>query len=342
MSAHREHGHKPHDRTSWVQRVAHTFAPHSHDHADSTDGALDRSGQGIRAVKISLIGLGITAVLQAVVVAVSGSVALLADTIHNLSDAFTAIPLWVAFVVGRRAATGRYTYGYGRAEDLAGLFIVAMIGLSAIVAAIQSIRRLADPVPLEHVGWVIVAGLLGFVGNELVAVYRIRIGRRIGSAALVADGMHARTDGLTSLAVVVGAIGVAAGVPLADPVVGLIITVAILFVLRSTGRDIWRRLMDGVDPDVVATAAATAATVSGVRAIDGVRLCWSGHHLRGDLTVSVDANLSVGAAHDIADAVENTLQRVVPSLADISVHVHAERVAMASTVTLLRSESANE
>ena len=213
-----------------------------------------RSTHGIRAVKISLIGLGITALLQGVVVAVSGSVALLADTVHNLSDALTAVPLWVAFVLGRRAATGRYTYGYGRAEDLAGLFIVAMVALSAVVAAVESIRRLADPAPLDHVGWVIAAGFLGFLGNELVAVYRIRIGRRIGSAALVADGIHARTDGLTSLAVVVGAIGVAAGLPLADPVVSLIITVAILLVLRTTARDIWRRLMDGVDPTAVATA----------------------------------------------------------------------------------------
>jgi divalent metal cation (Fe/Co/Zn/Cd) transporter len=113
------------------------FRPHSHDAADSVDAALESSEQGIRAVKISLVALGVTALAQAVVVVVTGSVALLADTIHNFSDALTAIPLWIAFVIGRRPATRRYTYGYGRAEDLAGVFIVAMIALSAVVAGLR-------------------------------------------------------------------------------------------------------------------------------------------------------------------------------------------------------------
>ncbi len=185
------------------------------------DDELEASAAGVRALKISLVVLAVTAALQLAVVVVSGSVALLADTVHNFADALTAVPLWVAFVVGRRAATRRYTYGYGRAEDLAGVFIVAMIALSAVVAGVESVRRLIDPQPVAYVGWVITAGVIGFLGNELVAVYRIRVGRRIGSAALVADGLHARADGFTSLAVVAGAIGVALGFPLADPVVGL-------------------------------------------------------------------------------------------------------------------------
>lgn len=193
------------------------FAPHSHDASDSIDGALESSAAGIRAVKISLVALGVTATAQIVIVAVSGSVALLADTVHNFSDALTAIPLWIAFALSTKAATRRYTYGFGRAEDLAGLFVVAMITLSAIVAGVESVRRLVDPVPIEHVGWVAVAGLIGFIGNELVAVYRIRVGRRIGSAALVADGLHARTDGFTSLAVLIGAGGVALGFPWRTP-----------------------------------------------------------------------------------------------------------------------------
>ena len=176
--------------------------PHSHDAAESIDDALEASTAGIRAVKISLILLAITATLQIVVVVRSGSVALLADTIHNFSDALTAVPLWVAFVLSRRAATRRYTYGYGRVEDLAGLFIVTMIALSAVLAGYESIRRLFEPQPLTNLGWVLAAALIGFAGNELVAVYRIRVGRRIRSAALVADGLHARTDGFTSLAVV--------------------------------------------------------------------------------------------------------------------------------------------
>jgi cation diffusion facilitator family transporter len=205
--------------------------PHSHGAADAIDDALEASTAGIRAVRISLILLAITATLQLVVVMVSGSVALLADTIHNFSDALTAVPLWVAFVLSRRAATRRYTYGYGRVEDLAGLLIVTMIGLSAVLAAYESIRRFLEPQPLTNLGWVLAAALIGFAGNELVAVYRIRVGRRIGSAALVADGVHARTDGFTSLAVVLGVIGVWGGFSLADPVVALLISAAIFILL---------------------------------------------------------------------------------------------------------------
>lgn len=173
------------------------FVPHSHDAADSIDDALEASTEGVRALKISLFVLLGTTLLQAVIVAFSGSVALLADTIHNFSDALTAVPLWVAFVLGRRATSRRYTYGFGRAEDLAGLFIIAVVALSATVAAWQSIARFFHPHPLENLGWMVVAGLIGFAGNEAVAIYRIRVGQRIGSAALVADGVHARIDGFT-------------------------------------------------------------------------------------------------------------------------------------------------
>ena len=224
------------------------LAPHSHDASDSVDSALESSAAGIRAVKISLLVLGVTALAQAVIVILSGSIALAADTIHNFSDALTAVPLWIAFAIGTRAATRRYTYGFGRAEDIAGLFVVGMILLSAIIAGYEAVNRLIHPQPIEHVGWVALAGLFGFIGNEWVALYRIRIGRRIGSAALVADGLHARTDGFTSLAVLFGAGGVALGFPLADPIIGLVITVAILAVLRTAVRDVFRRLMDGVDP----------------------------------------------------------------------------------------------
>ena len=214
------HGHS-HEGGRFGAAVREVFAPHSHDASDSIDGALESSAAGIRAVKISLLALGATAAAQLVIVVISGSVALLADTIHNFSDALTAFPLWIAFALGRRAATRRYTYGFGRAEDLAGLFVIAMITLSAAIAAIESVRRLINPVTIDHLGWVAAAGLVGFIGNELVAVYRIRVGHQIGSAALVADGLHARTDGFTSLAVLFGAGGVALGFPLADPIVGL-------------------------------------------------------------------------------------------------------------------------
>src|SRR3954449_2490820 len=285
-----DHDHDHDHRSGWVARVRHALTPHSHDTADSIDSALESSARGVRAVRISLVGLGVTAALQLVVVLVSGSVALLADTIHNFSDALTAVPLWIAFVLGRRggaaarapppppravplgiafvlgrgAAPRRYTYGYGRAEDLAGLFVIAMIALSAVVAGWEAVRRLLDPAPVDHLGWVAVAGLIGFLGNEFVALFRIREGKAIGSAALVADGYHARTDGLTSLAVLVGAGGVAIGWSWADPVVGLAITLAIVLVLRTAARDVFRRLMDGVDPEVVERAEVALGDSPGV------------------------------------------------------------------------------
>jgi cation diffusion facilitator family transporter len=315
-------GHEHQHPTGLKGFVLSLFSQHSHDAADSVDSALEASTEGIRAVKISLAALGVTAVAQLIVVLITGSVALLADTIHNFSDALTAIPLWIAFVLSRRAANRRYTYGYGRAEDLAGVFIVAMIALSSVLAAYESIRRLIDPQPISHAWVVVAAGLIGFAGNELVAVYRIRVGNKIGSAALVADGLHARTDGFTSLAVVVGAIGVMAGFPLADPIVGLLITVAILSVLRGAARDIYRRLMDAVDPELVDAAEAAVRDVSGVRAVESVRLRWIGHRMRAEITLTVDNTLGVVEAHAIADEAQHQLIHRVPRLDEATVHVN--------------------
>jgi cation diffusion facilitator family transporter len=268
--------------------LSELFVPHTHDSADAVDDALEASARGIRAVKISLWVLLATTALQLGVVFISGSVALLADTVHNFSDALTAIPLWVAFVLGRRAASRRYPYGLGRAEDIAGLFIVVVVALSSIVAAWQSIERLINPHPLENLWWVIAAGIIGFAGNEAVAIYRIRVGRRIGSAALVADGVHARTDGFTSLAVVVGAAGVMLGMPLADPIVGLIISAAIIVLLWGTTKRIGLRLMDGIEPDLLERAERALLRSDGVISVDGLRLRWAGHRLQGDALVTLD------------------------------------------------------
>ncbi|MEU4287681.1 cation diffusion facilitator family transporter [Kribbella sp. NPDC026596] len=297
------------------------FRPHRHDAAESVDAALEGSTEGIRAVKISLAGLGLTAIVQALLVALTGSVALLADTVHNFSDALTAVPLWAAFVLARRPATRRYTYGYGRAEDLAGIFIVGMIALSAMVAGYESIRRLIDPQPPGHLAALITAGLAGFAGNELVAAYRIRVGRRIGSAALVADGLHARADGFTSLAVVLGAIGVLAGFPLADPLVGLGITVAILVVLKSAWTDVYRRLMDAIDPELLAAAETTLRGTPGVTAIEDLRLRWTGHRIRAETSVLVDPALTLADAHAIAHDAHHRLSHSLPKLHSATVHV---------------------
>ena len=295
--------------------------PHRHDAAESVDAALEGSAEGIRAVKVSLAGLGLTAIVQALLVVLTGSVALLADTVHNFSDALTAVPLWAAFVLARRPATRRYTYGYGRAEDLAGIFIVGMIALSVVVAGYESIRRLVDPQPPEHLVALIIAGLAGFAGNELVAAYRIRVGRRIGSAALVADGLHARADGFTSLAVVLGAIGVLAGFPLADPLVGLGITVAILVVLKSAWTGVYHRLMDAIDPELLAAAETTLRDTPGVTAIEDLRLRWTGHRIQAETSVIVDPALTLADAHAIAHDAQHRLSRSLPKLHSATVHV---------------------
>jgi cation diffusion facilitator family transporter len=316
------HGHDhdhPHGLHGAIKEI---FAPHSHGAADSIDDALESSVAGIRAVKISLVVLGLTATAQLVVVMVSGSVALGADTIHNFSDALTAAPLWIAFALGTKAATRRYTYGFGRAEDLAGVFVVATITLSAIVAGYQAIMRLTHPEPIEHIGWVALAGLIGFVGNEWVALYRIRVGRRVSSAALVADGLHARTDGLTSLAVLFSAGGVALGFPLADPIIGLVITVAILAVLRTAARDVFRRVLDGVDPAMVDTAEQALATQPGVQAVRSVRMRWIGHRLHADAELDVDPTLNLAQAHRIAHDAEHELTHAVPKLTTALIHVY--------------------
>ncbi|MFM9878135.1 MAG: cation diffusion facilitator family transporter [Rhodoglobus sp.] len=296
------------------------FVPHSHDASDTIDDALESSKRGIRALKISLIALGVTALLQVGVVIISGSVALLADTVHNFSDALTAIPLWIAFVLGRRAVTRRYTHGFGRAEDLAGLFIVAMIALSAIVAAFESIRRFFDPQPVQNLWWVLAAGIIGFAGNELVALYRIRVGRQIGSAALVADGIHARTDGFTSLAVVVGAVGVMLGFPLADPIVGLLISIAIVVVLIGAARSIGRRLMDSVEPQYVDKLERALADSPGVLTVTELRLRWVGHRLQGSAQLKV-ADGPVSIAEAVTHEAEHAAQRALPSLDRLELRV---------------------
>ncbi|WP_410567446.1 cation diffusion facilitator family transporter [Amycolatopsis sp. cmx-4-61] len=315
------HGHEESGRLSplW-HRLRHLITPHSHDSADRVDTALETSKRGIRALTWSFAVLFGTAVVQLALVLVTGSVALLGDTIHNFADALTALPLGIAFLLGRRAATRRYTYGLGRAEDLAGVVVVLLIAGSAALAGYEAVLRLINPQPVQHLWVVAAAGVVGFAGNELVARYRITVGRQIGSAALVADGLHARTDGFTSLAVVLGAIGVGLGFPAADPIIGLVITVAILFVLRDAAKEVFRRLMDAVDPDTVDLAEQTARAIPGVRDVTDLRMRWIGHALRAELAVQVDADLTVKEAHQLTDEVEDRLLDAVPRLTAAAIH----------------------
>jgi cation diffusion facilitator family transporter len=320
------HGHDhdhPHGAGWWSKarhQLAHLVTPHSHEALDKVDSAMETSREGMRTLWLSLAILGATAVVQAVIVTVSGSIALLGDTIHNAADALTAVPLGIAFVLGRRAANRRYTYGYGRAEDLAGIAIVLTITASSALAAYEAVDRLLHPRDVSHLWAVAVAAVVGFAGNEWVARYRIRTGRRIGSAALVADGLHARTDGFTSLAVLLGAGGAALGRRWADPVVGLLITAAILMVLKDATREVYRRLMDSVDPALVDRAERALRTVEGVEHVASVRMRWIGHSLRAETDIVVDPQLSVARAHAIAVEAEHALIHAVPRLTAATVH----------------------
>jgi cation diffusion facilitator family transporter len=299
---------------NWLRKLIHLVTPHSHDNVERSDAALEKSEEGIRALKLSLAALIVTGVAQLVIVFISGSAALLADTIHNFSDALTAVPLWVAFLLGRRQPTKRLTYGYGRAEDIAGLFIVLMIALSAFLAGWESVDRLINPREITNLGWVATAGVVGFIGNELVALYRIRVGKHIGSAALVADGHHARADGLTSLAVVLGTIGVALGFPQADPIVGLGVTATICVVLWSAAKAVLARLMDSVDPVVPEQIGELLAGREHIVRVRDVQARWIGHRIDAEAAVEVDASLSLRAALETTGAAERA---VLGAMADV-------------------------
>jgi cation diffusion facilitator family transporter len=317
---HDEHGR---GRSRWSRArhaISEVVGAHSHDSADQVDAALETNQEGRRAVLSSLAILGITAAVQLAVVGLSSSVALLGDALHNFADALTAIPLLVAFRLASRPATKRYTYGYGRAEDLAGLFIIAVIALSCALAAWEAIDRLIHPQTITHLWAVALAALVGFAGNETVARYRVRVGRRIASAALVADGLHARTDGFTSVAVLLGAVGVALGWPAADLIVGLIITVAILGVLRTAVRQVGARLLDAVDPDLVDQATAAVTSVPGIASVREIHVRWIGHTLRAEVDATVEPDLSVTEAHDLAHHAEAHLLRRVRRLTAATIH----------------------
>ena len=262
-----------------------------------------------------------TAVMQVVIVVFTGSVALLADTIHNFGDAATALPLWAAFTLARRQPTRRFTYGFGRAEDLAGLLIVGAILTTGVIAAYVSITRLDDPPDIDYIWVVVVASVVGFVGNEAVALFRIKVGKEIGSAALVADGLHARVDGLTSLAVVAGAIGVWLGAPLADPIVGLVITVAIFRIVVQSGKSVISRLLDGVEPEVGDEIRNVLDATEGVEEVTEIRVRWLGHRLLAEVNVAVRPDLSVEKGHEIAQEVHHRLLDRLQYLSNATVHV---------------------
>ncbi len=320
------HGHDhPHDG-GHSHKAGKRGGSHGHTHG-AIDPSILTTEKGIWALKWSFVGLFITAILQAVVVWYTGSVALLADTIHNFSDATTAIPLWIAFAIGLWKPTKRFTYGFGRVEDLAGVFIVLAILVSAILAGYESIKRIYAPQEVTYLWAVAAASIVGFIGNEAVAIFRIKVGREIGSAALVADGYHARTDGLTSLAVLFGAIGVWLGFPLADPIVGLVITLMILKIVWDSAKSVSTRLLDGVEPNVVDEITEAARQTSQVVEVTEVRVRWLGHNLHAELNLAVNPQLTLAQAHEVAIEAQRNLLEKVNYLSYATIHVDPSNVS---------------
>ena len=328
-----------------------TPSPHQHGERKHNHGFVDpgllKTQRGIWAIKWSFLGLGLTALFQVIIVYFSGSVALLADTIHNFSDAATAVPLWIAFRLARVKPSKRFSYGYGRVEDLAGVAIVLVILFSGIVAGYESLQRLAHPQSIEKLWAVATASVIGFLGNEAVALFRISVGKEIHSAALVADGYHARVDGLTSLAVLVGVIGVWFGFPQADPLVGLLITLVIFGIVIQASKSILTRMLDGVEPELIDEIRHTAQHAAGVRQVTEVRARWLGHRLHAEINAAVDSDLSIAEAHAIARETQKELLHHLPYLSSATIHVdtlnesgerHHTSEAIAGKISASRSE----
>ena len=314
----RGHSADHHDGHGHGHGHGHGEGGHGHTHG-VVDPTIATTERGIWAIKWSFIILAITAAMQVVVVVLTGSVALFADTIHNIGDAATAIPLWIAFLFARKQANNRFTYGYGKVEDIAGVIIVGLILFSAIVAGSESIDRLLNPREIDYLWAVAAAGIVGFIGNEVVAVFRIRVGREIQSAALIADGYHARVDGLTSLAVVLGAIGVALGFPLADPIVGLIITIMIFGIVWQSARAVFTRLLDGVDEGIITELRHSIEHVPGIISSRNLRARWMGHRLHAEAEIVVPGDVSVAQGIVLIGQVREAVLAHFPALSSLRI-----------------------
>ncbi len=318
---HEHHHHHSSGIWGWISTIFHLHG-HSHQHdALVSDQAFLDNQEGIRTVWLALAALTITSVLQIFIVALSGSVALFADTVHNIGDGLNSVPLLIAFYLARRVATRRYTYGFGKAEDVAGIFIVLSIAFSAGVVFYESIQKFINPEPISNLGWVAAAAIIGFLGNEAVALLQIRTGRKIGSAALVADGLHARTDGLTSLAVLLAAGGAWLGFPLVDPIIGLLIGIAILFITKDAIVTMWYRLMDAIEPEYMDQAEGVISRQPGVEELCRLRMRWMGHRLQADVHIAVDPHLTTLESHQIAEQVRHELFHELSNLSEAIIHI---------------------
>jgi cation diffusion facilitator family transporter len=277
--------------------------------ASTRDDAQDRR-RANRAVAVSAIGLAATGLAELLLALLTGSVGLLGDAIHNLSDVSTSAVVFLGFRLSRRPPTERYPYGLERAEDLAGIGIAVVVWASAAFAGFESIRKLLEHGRTAHVGAGLAGAALGIIGNQVVARYKLTTGRRINSATLIADARHSWLDALSSAGALAGLVAVAAGQAWGDPVAGLAVTVFICHVGYEVTSDVVRRLADGIDPEVITAAETAAGSVPGVIHAHA-RARWTGRTLRVEIEGWVDPDLPVRAAdalgRQVADAVSGQL-----------------------------------
>src|SRR6516165_6858501 len=277
----------------------------------------DERRQANRAVAVSAIGLGATGLVELLLAVVTGSVGLLGDAIHNLSDVSTSAVVFLGFRLSRRLPTEKYPYGLERAEDLAGIGIAAVIWASAAFAGYESVRKLIEHGHTSHVTAGIVGAALGIIGNQVVAWYKLRVGKRINSATLIADARHSWLDALSSAGALVGLIAVALGQSWGDPVAGLAVTAFICHVGYEVTKDVVHRLADGVDPEVITTAEAAAGSVPGVIHAHA-RARWTGRTLRVEVEGWVDPDLPTKDADATGRQVATALARALPEAGSLT------------------------
>jgi len=319
LHVHGTHAHDEHNHDHDQGEPHHAEQGHGHVHG-KVDADLYGNRAGLRAVQISTAGMFLVSAIQFAIAWIGGSAGLFADALHNFGDVFTTIALWIAFVISNRAANQRYTYGYYRSEDLAGIFIVLVIIASATASAVESIQKLTSGNIPTQIYLSMAAALVGVAGNELLAQYKISVGKRINSVSLIADGHHSRIDGLTSLAAFIGLVGVQIGFPKADPIAGIVITIVIVTVVFSTARSVLQRLLDAVDPHVVPSIITIASAVTGVEEVTDVRARWIGHALHVAMNIEVDAELTLSKAHAIAEEVRHQLFHHIKGISEVLIH----------------------
>jgi cation diffusion facilitator family transporter len=285
-----------------------------HAHALTDDRAANR------AVIVSAVALAIASAVEFATSISGHSAGVLADALHNAGDVLTTLVLLVAFAVARRPATRRFTSGFGRVEDVATLVIVLVIVFTAAAAALESLGRLLSTQGYSNSVPAMGAAIVGVIANLSVSEYKIRVGRRIRSMALEADGLHSRLDALVSAGAFLGLLLAWMGFAIADPLAGIAVTIAIVYILAGTVGRLVLHMMDAVDPEVIEHITKAAASVKGVLGVHDVRARWVGRELVAVLHVDCPADSTLAQAHDIAQAVEQEVEHQVPAV-HLDVHM---------------------